>query len=1177
MEVGATSGIGIGHTGIAILSDCVTYGHRYSVRLCENGNLPIRRRILECPEWRRWQVPTHGFSQLGPLTMKQALRWATEELQLLLNRPAGSCAEELLAAEKALSSAGSADELAEASLAIAEATLSTRGPGSSFEEALKKAREAGSDVRLEGRLLQVQARAALARRPGRPGRPGQALEFARRMLELPPGEPEQLGILATGIVSISQRQAGSFAEAIAAAQRVQQVASESKSRAEAIGWLLSASAWLSSLPSSNKPRSLILVDTAMRGEGIKGAPAELAEAAAKECLQASQKLGCNALHAAALDRLVESLLRQGRAEEAQRICEEEAFSARKGRSRSEAGALAALVSAMQPGPAHDIMQVVGRLRTLGREGEVAQIQVSLLAAKSVAESADAAEPPAGSLDAAASHAQRALVLARRHRDFGAEAEALRLLTQLHRQMGLEPPRSELHAEILSELRSAVLEAEKASDAAPVKRALHRLRENGKEVESFLSPADLTEVLEPLQSWMPEELAPAMLLAGQSSEGQGSATMDPSLVMVEIGHKPMYSSVGVGGIQYGPRYRQVRGYRPPGSAQPDRGKPAVVAVLRTSSAAEEWEARSWDWTPPLVDAAAHSSFLFAQRALDALPLAASKPLSALPAHPRMNPPMPLAPELMWAQRTPFYPTWPTPSQASRPGPNRAGNPKWSLATGVALGIGAHIRCRAHSHNGHNRDLSPLPLPCDSWALVTGAASGLGQKLATACAEAGFGLVLTDEESALQNLDLAQIAGSSTSDRILRVPSSLADPSKGASDLYEKLKDLDVCMLMLCSDQFSYTGPFLSQSVEKLDRMLAQNVGATAALCRLFASDMVQAKRGRILLVGAPAGSTPGIAGACAFAGSMAFVRSLADGLGKELADQGVGISCLESSSLGRDGSLTDALASTCVGFLIEAEAETPPPEPATSSSSETRVAPGQNDVELEDSWNEEYLRLANEENFKPLPYAAEIDRLQHAPLSEISNALLAGLACAIYVVARSPGVTEGTIRVLAAAASSINALFFLDYMARWWCRGMSWQYLLNPLMIVDLIGVLPFLLRPWVPSISSMELNFLKLIRVLRIYRFFRPKAFRSFLQILIGPDQAKPYEDGLRGVKSYQLQVFRTFGVVFTLIFVTAGLCYEAEHTVNPQFADIFSSFYFSVIALSTVGFGDIEPMTWAP
>ena len=194
-------------------------------------------------------------------------------------------------------------------------------------------------------------------------------------------------------------------------------------------------------------------------------------------------------------------------------------------------------------------------------------------------------------------------------------------------------------------------------------------------------------------------------------------------------------------------------------------------------------------------------------------------------------------------------------------------------------------------------------------------------------------MTDEESALHSLDPAKIAGNGTvsSDRILKVPSSLADPSEGAAYLYDKIKDLDVCMLMVCSDRYSYTGSFLSQSVEKLDRMLAQNVGATAALCRLFANDMVQAKRGRILLVGAPAGATPGIAGACAFAGSMAFVRSLADGLSKELADVGVGISCLESSTLGRDGSLTDALASTCVGFLIDGEQAALPAAPTLDAA------------------------------------------------------------------------------------------------------------------------------------------------------------------------------------------------------------------------------------------------------
>ena len=43
--------------------------------------------------------------------------------------------------------------------------------------------------------------------------------------------------------------------------------------------------------------------------------------------------------------------------------------------------------------------------------------------------------------------------------------------------------------------------------------------------------------------------------------------------------------------------------------------------------------------------------------------------------------------------------------------------------------------------------------------------------------------------------------------------------------------------------------------------------------------------------------------------------------------------------------------------------------------------------------------------------------------------LTGLALMVYVLARSPGISPGTIRVLEAATSAINALFFLDYLAR----------------------------------------------------------------------------------------------------------------------------------------------------
>lgn len=490
-----------------------------------------------------------------------------------------------------------------------------------------------------------------------------------------------------------------------------------------------------------------------------------------------------------------------------------------------------------------------------------------------------------------------------------------------------------------------------------------------------------------------------------------------------------------------------------------------------------------------------------------------------------------------------------------------------------------------------DYSPLPAAENSWALVTGAATGLGWKLARACANAGYGLILTDQAASLQGLeDFYETLGVSA-DRILQIPMNLADPSGGVALLHSHIKEegLDVCILFVCSDQYSYTGNFLEQKVDNLDKMLALNVGATTVLCRLFGEDMLKAGRGRILLIGAPQGASLGVAGASAFAGSMAFIRTLANGLRKEFADTGVGISCMETSSLGRDGSLTQALENTCVGFLVKKEVDaapqrapmerkvmlaTPAAEQRRRVVEESNTFKGETEAMIDRSVKDEYLRLAEEEGFTPLPYGAEIDRFQHAPLSEVSSALLVGLALMVYVLARSPGISEGTVRVLEASTSAINALFTIDYLARWWCHGLRLNYLLNPIMIADLLSILPFLLRPWVAEVSELELTFLKLIRVQRIYRFFRPKAFKSILRILLGPDQAQPYEDGLQEVRPYQLQVLRTFGVVFTLLFITAALFYEAEQVVNPQFGDIFSSFYFSTIALSTVGFGDIAPMT---
>lgn len=553
---------------------------------------------------------------------------------------------------------------------------------------------------------------------------------------------------------------------------------------------------------------------------------------------------------------------------------------------------------------------------------------------------------------------------------------------------------------------------------------------------------------------------------------------------------------------------------------------------------------------------------------------------------------------------------------------------AMEQGVTTALGGEVGTAGESPPR----LAPLPDPAGCWALVTGATSGLGRALAQACVRGGFGVVLEAQSSVSAELEvLALELSEGGRARVVAVPVDLEDPAAGAELLHQILRErgYDVALLLVASDQFGYTGSFLQQPPSNLDRMLALNVGATSALCRLFGADMAAAGRGRILLVGAPAGASPGTPGACAFASSMAFIRALADGLRQELASTGVGVSCLESRGLGREGSLEEGLANTCVSFLgseekaaasnggrrLDASGLGPSWEPvrpsagpaaaaaavavaaaaaskstAFSASSRSSSGPGVASggtaesasladpddfaTRSQDAWAEAYGQLARERGFQVLPFGAEIDRLQRSSPAEFSNALLVGFVCVIFALQTLPDISPQTRGALIAIEDIANALFFLDYLARWWSRGLRWDYLLTSAMIFDLVSVLPFLLRPFVPVMGGIEFDFLKLLRVLRVYRFFRPNAFQSIVRIFLPPEMADQADLVMAGVQESQLQVVRTFGVLFTLIFITAGLVYEAEHSTNPQFKDFFSSLYFSIIALSTVGFGDYAPIT---
>jgi len=100
--------------------------------------------------------------------------------------------------------------------------------------------------------------------------------------------------------------------------------------------------------------------------------------------------------------------------------------------------------------------------------------------------------------------------------------------------------------------------------------------------------------------------------------------------------------------------------------------------------------------------------------------------------------------------------------------------------------------------------------------------------------------------------------------------------------------------------------------------------------------------------------------------------------------------------------------------------------------------------------------------------------------------------------------------------------------------------------------------------------------VLRIQRLLVDvETFSKFTRPFENPiPDAKPMSRESRLRDETLLQLARVFSSLFTLLFVASGLIYNAEHGANPNIPDMATAFYFGLTTLTTVGYGDIVPVT---
>jgi voltage-gated potassium channel len=144
---------------------------------------------------------------------------------------------------------------------------------------------------------------------------------------------------------------------------------------------------------------------------------------------------------------------------------------------------------------------------------------------------------------------------------------------------------------------------------------------------------------------------------------------------------------------------------------------------------------------------------------------------------------------------------------------------------------------------------------------------------------------------------------------------------------------------------------------------------------------------------------------------------------------------------------------------------------------------------------------------------------------------------------------------------IGLIFLVEYLLRIYGAPSRLAEALNPYTIVDFVTIVPTISVLVLPGITftALEIGFLRALRIVRFLRFYR---FTQDQEFFFGT------------VSVQQLRVMKLLLTVFTIFFVSAGLFYSFENTVNPGVNNFGDAFYYVVVTITTVGFGDITPMT---
>jgi voltage-gated potassium channel len=151
------------------------------------------------------------------------------------------------------------------------------------------------------------------------------------------------------------------------------------------------------------------------------------------------------------------------------------------------------------------------------------------------------------------------------------------------------------------------------------------------------------------------------------------------------------------------------------------------------------------------------------------------------------------------------------------------------------------------------------------------------------------------------------------------------------------------------------------------------------------------------------------------------------------------------------------------------------------------------------------------------------------------------------------------------------IFTLEYLMRLWTCDLDQKFaapvigrlrfMIQPMSLIDLLAILPFFL----PLFFVFDLRFLRILRLVRMVRLLKLGRYFEVIQKLGRVFVAKREE------------LIFSLGIVLLILVISSSLMYYVENPVQPDvFSSIPAAMWWGVATLTTVGYGDVYPITAA-